>query len=225
MSGVVTREQLVVAARRADPGAGRVGAPGRGPDRHVLRRQDHARRRGGRRGRRRRPTGRTGRLRRLPPPEASAATGWAGPRPRATWTTRSTPTRCAGWCSTRWPPAGRPSCPPSYDLAGDVPVDPAPVPVAAGSVVLVEGSFLLVAGPGRPVGPRRCSWSPTPSGCSSGRWCATRTWGRRPGARDVPAPLPGGRVAAPGARRPVVARRRGRRPHRPGRAPPAELTG
>jgi uridine kinase len=32
----------------------------------------------------------------------------------------------------------------SYDLAGDVPVERAPVPVAAGSVVLVEGSFLLV---------------------------------------------------------------------------------
>ena len=74
----------------------------------------------------------------------SAATGWAGPRRRATWTTRSTRRRWAGWCSTRWPPAGHPSCPPSYDLAGDVPVDRAPVPVAAGSVVLVEGSFLLV---------------------------------------------------------------------------------
>jgi uridine kinase len=32
----------------------------------------------------------------------------------------------------------------SDDLAGDVPVERAPVPVAAGSVVLVEGSFLLV---------------------------------------------------------------------------------
>jgi len=32
----------------------------------------------------------------------------------------------------------------SYDLAADEPVDREPVPVAAGSVVLVEGSFLLV---------------------------------------------------------------------------------
>ena len=41
--------------------------------------------------------------------------------------------------------AGGPSVvPASSDLAGDVPVDRAPVPVAAGSVVLVEGSFLLV---------------------------------------------------------------------------------
>ena len=41
--------------------------------------------------------------------------------------------------------AGGPSVvPASYDLAGDVPVDRAPVPIAAGSVVLVEGSFLLV---------------------------------------------------------------------------------
>ena len=41
--------------------------------------------------------------------------------------------------------AGGPSVvPAAYDLAGDVPVDPAPVPIAAGSVVLVEGSFLLV---------------------------------------------------------------------------------
>ncbi|MDQ1600895.1 MAG: uridine kinase [Actinomycetota bacterium] len=41
--------------------------------------------------------------------------------------------------------AGGPSVvPAAYDLAGDVPVDRAPVPVAAGSVVLVEGSFLLV---------------------------------------------------------------------------------
>ncbi len=41
--------------------------------------------------------------------------------------------------------AGGPSVlPASYDLAGDVPVDAAPVPIAAGSVVLVEGSFLLV---------------------------------------------------------------------------------
>lgn len=34
--------------------------------------------------------------------------------------------------------------PASYDLAGDLPVDAAPVPVAPGTVVLVEGSFLLV---------------------------------------------------------------------------------
>ena len=34
--------------------------------------------------------------------------------------------------------------PASYDLAGDVPVDRAPVPIGAGTVVLVEGSFLLV---------------------------------------------------------------------------------
>jgi uridine kinase len=41
--------------------------------------------------------------------------------------------------------AGGPSVvPAAYDLAGDVPVDRAPVPIAAGSVVLVEGSFLLV---------------------------------------------------------------------------------
>ena len=41
--------------------------------------------------------------------------------------------------------AGGPSVVPgSYDLAGDVPVDQAPVPITAGSVVLVEGSFLLV---------------------------------------------------------------------------------
>jgi len=41
--------------------------------------------------------------------------------------------------------AGGPAVVPgSYDLAGDVPVDRAPVPIAAGSVVLVEGSFLLV---------------------------------------------------------------------------------
>ncbi len=32
----------------------------------------------------------------------------------------------------------------AYDLAGDQPVDPEPTPVAAGSVVLVEGSFLMV---------------------------------------------------------------------------------
>jgi uridine kinase len=41
--------------------------------------------------------------------------------------------------------AGGPAVVPgSYDLAGDVPVDRAPVPIAVGSVVLVEGSFLLV---------------------------------------------------------------------------------
>lgn len=41
--------------------------------------------------------------------------------------------------------AGGPSVvPAAYDLAGDIPVDRAPVPIAAGSVVLVEGSFLLV---------------------------------------------------------------------------------
>jgi uridine kinase len=34
--------------------------------------------------------------------------------------------------------------PAAYDLAGDKPVDADPVPVGAGSVVLVEGSFLLV---------------------------------------------------------------------------------
>lgn len=38
-------------------------------------------------------------------------------------------------------PAVVPGC---YDLAGDLAVEPAPVAVAAGSVVLVEGSFLLV---------------------------------------------------------------------------------
>ena len=41
--------------------------------------------------------------------------------------------------------AGEPAVvPAAYDLAGDKPVDADPVPVAAGSVVLVEGSFLLV---------------------------------------------------------------------------------
>jgi uridine kinase len=41
--------------------------------------------------------------------------------------------------------AGGPAVvPASYDLAGDVPVEPAPVPVGPGSVALVEGSFLLV---------------------------------------------------------------------------------
>jgi uridine kinase len=41
--------------------------------------------------------------------------------------------------------AGGPAVvPASYDLAGDVPVEPLPVPVGPGSVVLVEGSFLLV---------------------------------------------------------------------------------
>jgi uridine kinase len=41
--------------------------------------------------------------------------------------------------------AGEPAIvPAAYDLAGDKPVDADPVPVGAGSVVLVEGSFLLV---------------------------------------------------------------------------------
>ena len=41
--------------------------------------------------------------------------------------------------------AGGPAVvPASYDLAGDVAVEPAPMPVGPGSVVLVEGSFLLV---------------------------------------------------------------------------------
>jgi uridine kinase len=41
--------------------------------------------------------------------------------------------------------AGGPAVvPAAYDLAGDVPVEPLPVPVGPGSVVLVEGSFLLV---------------------------------------------------------------------------------
>ena len=39
---------------------------------------------------------------------------------------------------------GQSVVPGAYDLAGDVPVDRAPVPIGAGSVVLVEGSFLLV---------------------------------------------------------------------------------
>jgi len=41
--------------------------------------------------------------------------------------------------------AGEPAVvPAAYDLAGDKPVEADPVPVAAGSVVLVDGSFLLV---------------------------------------------------------------------------------
>jgi uridine kinase len=42
--------------------------------------------------------------------------------------------------------AGEPAVvPAAYDLAGDKPVEADPVPVAAGSVVLVDGSFLLVS--------------------------------------------------------------------------------
>ena len=72
--------------------------------------------------------------------------------------------------------AGEPAVvPAAYDLAGDKPVEADPVPVAAGSVVLVDGSFLLVPRARRLLGPLRAQWWPTRSGCSSAACSVTQT--------------------------------------------------
>ena len=167
-----------------------------------------------------------GGLRRLPPAARQrAATGGTGPRPRATWTTRYDPDGAAP-AGAR--PGGRRRAVRRARVATTSPVtsrcDRGAGAVAAGSVVLVEGSFLLVAGPRpaggtsavlrrrrRRAGARRGRWPRDARPRDAGRRCASCTCGAtwRPESMHA------------GARRPVVARRRGGRPHRPGRAPAA----